>query len=113
MRDHPSLFEVNTCKISQGTWNLASEEAPYISALTVVRPSSSVMSTWGPGCILSMLVCILVDGDTVVTAVEVVAIEVDDVAVDSDAVEMLEMADLADLAEDTDIFFLALLDCME
>lgn len=44
-----------------------------------------------------------------VAAVEVVATEVDDVVVDSDAVEMLE---IADLAEDTDIFFLALLDCM-
>lgn len=62
---------------------------------------------------MSTLVCILVDGDTVVAAVEVVAIEADDVVVDSDVVEMLEIADLADLAEDTDIFFLALLDCVE
>jgi len=42
---------------------------------------------------LSTLVCVLVDGDTVVAAVEVVAIEVDDVVVDSDVVELLEIVD--------------------
>ncbi len=36
---------------------------------------------------------VLIDGETVVAAVEVVAIEVDDVVVDWDAVEMLEIAD--------------------
>ena len=57
-----------------------------------------------------MLVCVLIDGETVVAAVEVVAIDVDDVVVDSDVVEMLEIADLAEVLE---IFFLALLDCIE
>lgn len=52
------------------------------------------------------------DGEIVVAAVEVVAIEVDDSVVDSDVVELFETADCVDLAEDTDIFFLALLDCV-
>jgi hypothetical protein len=51
------------------------------------------MNTWGPGSVLSTLVCVLVDGETVVAAVEVVAIEVDDVVVDSDVVELFEIAD--------------------
>jgi hypothetical protein len=51
------------------------------------------MNTWGPGHVLSTLVCVLVDGETVVAAVEAVAIEVDDVVVDSDVVELFEIAD--------------------
>lgn len=75
-----------------GEGNLASEGLLYISALTAVL-SSSVMSTWGPVCILSTLVCVLIDGDTVVAVVEVVAIEVVDVVVNSDVVELLEIVD--------------------
>ena len=51
------------------------------------------MNTWGPGRGLSTLMCVLVDGETVVAVVEVVAIEVDDVVVDSDVVELFEIAD--------------------
>lgn len=92
MRDCHSLLEAEICRISQGTRNLASEGVLYISVLTVV-PSSFVMNTWGPGRGLSTLMCVLVDGETVVAVVEVVAIEVDDVVVDSDVVELFEIAD--------------------
>lgn len=107
MRDCRSLLEVSACRISQGTRNPASEGVLYISVLMIV-PFSSVMSTWGPRRVLSTHVCVLVDGETVVAAVEVVVIEVDDVVVDSDVVELFEMVD----CEDTEIFFLALLDCV-
>ena len=83
----------------------------FISVLTFM-PSSFVMSTRGPGRGLSTLMCVLMDGEIVVAAVEVVAIEVDDSVVDPDVVELFETADCVDLAEDTDIFFLALLDCV-
>lgn len=81
----------------------------YISGLTAVPPSSAV-STWDPKRVLSTLVRVLIDGETVVAEVEVVSNEVDDVVVDSDVVEMFEVADWADLAEDTEVFFLALLE---
>jgi len=63
-----------------------------MSALMVV-PTSSAMGTWDSWRVLPTLVCVLIDGETVVAAVDVVAIEVDDVVVDSDAVEMQEIAD--------------------
>jgi hypothetical protein len=59
----------------------------------MVAPSSSATRTWDLSRVLSTLVCVLIDGETVVAAVEVVAIEVDDVVVDPDAVEIPEIAD--------------------
>ena len=52
----------------------------------------------------------LVDGEAVVAAVKAVATEANDAAVDSDVDEVLDTAVRADMAEDTDVFFLALSD---
>jgi len=52
----------------------------------------------------------LVDGEAVVAAVEAVTTEANDVVVDPDVVEVLDTAVWADVAEDTDVFFLALSD---
>jgi hypothetical protein len=52
----------------------------------------------------------LVDGEAVVAAVKAVTTEANDVVVDSDVVEVLDTTVWADVAEDTDIFFLALSD---
>jgi hypothetical protein len=52
----------------------------------------------------------LVDGEAVVAAVKAVTTEANDVVVDSDVVEVLDTAVWADVAEDTDVFFLALSD---
>ena len=45
-----------------------------------------------------------------VAAVKAVTTEANDVVVDSDVVEVLDTAVWADVAEDTDVFFLALSD---
>jgi len=82
MHDYPSLFEVTDIS---GDEECGGDRVLYISALTVV-PTSSAMGTWDPWRVLSMLVCVPIDGETVVAAVEVVVIEVDDVVVDSDVV---------------------------
>jgi hypothetical protein len=52
----------------------------------------------------------LVDGEAVVAAVKAVTTDANDVVVDSDVVEVLDTAVRADVAEDTDVFFLALSD---
>jgi len=52
----------------------------------------------------------LVDGETVVAAVKAVTTEANDVVVDTDVVEVLEAVVWADVAEETEIFFLALSD---
>jgi len=53
----------------------------------------------------------LVDGETVVAVVVDVTIETNDVVVDTDVVEVLDSVVWADVAEEKDIFFLALSDC--
>jgi hypothetical protein len=55
----------------------------------------------------------LVDGEMVVAAVKVVTTEANDVVVDTDVVEVLDAVVWADVAEETDIFFLALSDYMQ
>ena len=54
----------------------------------------------------------LVDGETVVAAVKAVTTEANDVVVDTVVVEVLEAVVWADVAEETEIFFLALSDYM-
>jgi hypothetical protein len=57
-----------------------------------------------------VLICGLVDGDTVVAVVMVETTETNDVVVDADDVERLDTVDTvvwADVAEQTDVFFLA------
>ena len=81
----------------------------YVAVLTIL-PSSSVTSTWDTWRGLSALMFGLVDGEAVVAAVEAVTTEANDVVVDPDVVEVLDTAVWADVAEDTDLFFLALSD---
>ena len=57
-----------------------------------------------------MLMGGLVDGETVVAVVVDVTIETNDVVVDTDVVEVLDSVVWADVAEEKDIFFLALSD---
>jgi hypothetical protein len=52
----------------------------------------------------------LVDGETVVAAVVDVTIETNDVVVDTDVVEVLDSVVWADVADEKDVFFLALSD---
>jgi len=52
-----------------------------------------------------VLICGLLDGETVVAAV---IVETNDVVVDAEVVEMLDPVVCADVAEETDVFFLAL-----
>lgn len=62
---------------------------------------------------LSTLIFGLVDGEMVVAAVKAVTTEADDVVVDTDVVEVVDAIVWADVAEETDIFFLALSDYMD
>lgn len=55
-----------------------------------------------------MLICGLVDGETVVAAV--VTTETNDVVVDADVVERLDSVVCAEVAEQIDVFFLAFSD---
>jgi hypothetical protein len=55
----------------------------------------------------------LVDGETVVAAVKAVTTEESDRVVDTDVVEVLDTVVCADVAEETDVFFLALSDCVK
>lgn len=54
-----------------------------------------------------MLISGLDDGDTVVAAVMVVTTDTNDVVVDAEVVERLDTVVWADVAEQTDVFFLA------
>jgi hypothetical protein len=55
----------------------------------------------------------LVDGETVVAAVKAVSTEESDRVVDTDVVEVLDAVVWADVVEETDVFFLALSDCIK
>lgn len=57
-----------------------------------------------------MLICGLVDGETVVAAVIVVTTETNEVVVDAEVVEWLDSVVFADVAEQMDVFFLAFSD---
>jgi hypothetical protein len=57
-----------------------------------------------------VLICGLLDGETVVAAV---IVETNDVVVDAEVVEMLDPVVCADVAEETDVVFLALSDCIK
>jgi hypothetical protein len=59
---------------------------------------------------LTVPICGLVDGETVVAAVMVETTETNDVVVDADVVERLDTVVWADVAEQTDVFFLAFSD---
>jgi hypothetical protein len=59
-------------------------------AVLTILPSSSVISTWDTWGGLVVLICGLVDGETVVAAVIVVTTETNDVVVDADVVERLD-----------------------
>jgi len=59
---------------------------------------------------LAVLICGLVDGETVVAAVIVVTTETNVVVVDADVVERLDSVVWADVAEQIDVFFLAFSD---